>query len=73
MEGLDAAKKKKDRARRHKKNHTGYIHVYTIPKLQYSQLNNLILQTLIIFQPLKIQLLILSDAAHYSADQDISY
>jgi hypothetical protein len=37
MQGLEAEKKKNDLARRHKKNHTGYIHIYTIVKLQYSQ------------------------------------
>jgi hypothetical protein len=42
MEGLEAEKKKKDLARRHKKIHIGYIRRYTELKLQYSQLNNLI-------------------------------
>ena len=37
-----AAKKKKDRALRHKNIQIGYSNAYTVPKLQYSQLNNLI-------------------------------
>src|SRR5688500_2685396 len=41
IEGFEAAKKKKDLARKHRSIQIGYSNVYTVPKLQYSQLNNL--------------------------------